>query len=71
LMKDIGYGKGYQYAHDDTEALVEQDHLPDEIAGQTFYTPTNRGYEAVVRDRLIKWRKILKERTRTHEQKND
>lgn len=71
LMKDIGYGKDYQYAHDDPDALVEQDHLPDEIAGQIFYTPTNRGYEAIVRDRLIKWRKILQERARTHEQKND
>ena len=71
LMKDIGYGKEYQYAHDNPEALVEQDHLPDEIAGKTFYTPTHRGYEAVVRDRLIKWRKILQDRARTHEQKND
>jgi putative ATPase len=64
LMKDIGYGKGYQYAHDTSDAIVDQDHLPDELAGRTYYNPTTRGYEAIIRDRLIKWRKILKERTR-------
>ena len=67
LMKDIGYGKGYQYAHDSRDALVEQEHLPDALAGRSYYTPTERGYEAIIRDRLIKWRKILKERAREHE----
>jgi len=68
LMKDIGYGKGYQYAHDSSNALVEQDHLPDKLAGRTYYDPTQRGYEAIIRDRLIKWRKILKERALKDEQ---
>ncbi|GAB4344017.1 MAG: replication-associated recombination protein A [Desulfobulbaceae bacterium] len=67
LMKEIGYGKGYRYAHDDREALVDQDHLPEEIAGRTYYEPTTRGYEAIIRDRLLKWRKILKERAREQE----
>jgi len=67
LMKDLGYGKDYQYAHDDQDALVAQDHLPDELKGRTYYDPTNRGYEAVIRDRLVKWRKILKERALKHE----
>ena len=71
LMKNLGYGKNYQYAHDNSEALVDQNHLPDELVGQTYYEPTNRGYEAIIRDRLIKWRKILKERTRKHEQKKN
>lgn len=70
LMKDLGYGKNYQYAHDRKDALVDQDHLPDELAGRTYYDPTNRGYEAIIRDRLIKWRKILKERAIEHERKN-
>ena len=70
LMKDLGYGKNYQYAHDNNNALVEQDHLPDELAGRTYYDPTNRGYEAVIRDRLTKWRKILKERALKNERKN-
>ncbi len=64
LMRELGYGKGYRYAHDDDEGLVLQDHLPEEIGGRTFYRPTNRGYEAVVKDRLEKWRRILAERNR-------
>ena len=62
LMKELGYGKGYRYAHDADDALVQQDHLPEEIAGTTFYKPTNRGYEAIVKDRLVKWREILKKK---------
>jgi putative ATPase len=60
LMKDLGYGKGYEYAHDSPEGLVDQDHLPEELAGKKFYFPVNRGYEAVVKDRLDKWREILR-----------
>jgi ATPase related to the helicase subunit of the Holliday junction resolvase len=62
LMKEIGYGRGYQYAHDDRDALVAQDHLPPELADAVYYEPTNRGYEAVIKDRLTKWRQILKQR---------
>jgi putative ATPase len=69
LMKDLGYGRGYQYAHDSQDALVDQEHLPLELKGQTYYEPSTRGYEAIVRDRLLKWRKILKQRAHDHEQK--
>jgi putative ATPase len=62
LMKNLDYGKGYQYAHDTEGALVAQDHLPSEIQKKQFYFPTNRGYEALVRNRLEKWRIILKQR---------
>ncbi len=62
LMKQLGYGKGYRYAHDDKDALVSQTHLPEELAGKILYRPTNRGYEALVKDRLEKWRTILKSR---------
>ena len=61
-MKEIGYGKNYQYAHDSRDGLVAQEHLPEKLSGTTFYQPTDRGYEAVVRDRLIRWRKLLKQR---------
>ena len=67
LMKDLGYGKGYRYAHDDPLALVAQDHLPPELAGRRYYQPTTRGYEAVVKDRLDKWRRILREREKKGE----
>ena len=67
LMRDLDYGKGYRYAHDDAEGLVNQEHLPDELSGRKYYHPTNRGYEALVKDRLTKWRQIL----RTREKKNN
>ena len=70
LMKDFGYGRGYQYAHDDREGIVLQEHLPSELSGTTYYEPTNRGYEAVIKDRLTKWKQILKQRAQTHEQQN-
>jgi len=62
LMQKLDYGKGYQYAHDDEDGLVEQEHLPPELSGKKYYYPTNRGYEALVKDRLTKWRQILKMR---------
>ena len=45
-MKELGYGEGYQYAHDAPDARVEQSHLPDSLAGRVYYQPTPRGYEA-------------------------
>ena len=62
LMQQLDYGKGYKYAHDDEDGLVEQEHLPPELSGKKYYHPTNRGYEALVKDRLTKWRQILKSR---------
>jgi putative ATPase len=52
LMKGLGYGKGYKYAHDYEDALVEQDHLPDSLRGRKYYKPTDRGHEARVKQRL-------------------
>ena len=46
LMKELGYGEGYQYAHDAPDARVEQSHLPDALAGRVYYEPTPRGFEA-------------------------
>ncbi|MDQ6824441.1 MAG: replication-associated recombination protein A [Candidatus Eremiobacteraeota bacterium] len=46
LMRQLGYGKGYKYAHDFGEARVDQEHLPDELRGKQFYTPGNSGWEA-------------------------
>jgi len=60
LMKDLGYGKNYAYAPDSDDGLVEQDHLPPELAGASFYEPTNNGYESIIKDRLSKWKTILK-----------
>jgi len=68
LMKEFGYGHGYQYAHDDREGLVLQAHLPPELGNATYYEPTNRGFEAIIKDRLTKWKQILKQRAQQHEQ---
>ncbi len=66
MMKSIGYGRGYRYAHDQEDGLVDQEHLPAELAGTRYYQPTNRGFEAIIRDRLIKWRKILAKRAQAN-----
>jgi putative ATPase len=58
LMKNLGYGKGYKYAHDYPDAHVPQEYLPDKLRGQIYYNPTGRGYEKIIRDRLTKWRKM-------------
>ena len=52
LMKQLGYGKGYQYAHDFEGARVEQEHLPEELRGRRYYEPTNRGQEKALGERL-------------------
>ncbi len=52
LMKQMGYGKGYRYAHDYKDALAGQECLPDDLAGTLFYSPTQRGYEQTVQQRL-------------------
>ncbi|MHB8156431.1 MAG: replication-associated recombination protein A [Desulfocucumaceae bacterium] len=45
LMKESGYGAGYRYAHDEPDAKVDQQHLPDEIRNKKFYHPADRGWE--------------------------
>jgi len=55
LMKDIGYGKGYKYAHDYPGHFVEQQHLPDSLQGKHYYTPSDQGYEKQVAARLKAW----------------
>ena len=56
LMKDIGYGKDYKYAHNYQDAFVAQEYLPEELKGQRFYEPSERGYEKVIKQRLDGWR---------------
>ncbi len=61
LMKDLGYGKDYKYAHNYENAIVPQEYLPDQIKGQRFYFPSNRGFEKKIKDRLDRWRELLQE----------
>lgn len=68
LMKELGYGKDYKYAHDYKDAYIVQDYLPEKLKGQVFYTPTGRGYEKTVKERLEKWRSL--KRNLMQEEKN-
>lgn len=52
LMRELDYGKGYQYAHDYEEKLTAMRCLPDALAGRQYYTPTAQGSEARVRERM-------------------
>ena len=60
LMKDLDYGKGYQYAHDTAEKLTKMQCLPDSLADKRYYRPTTQGREKAVKERLdkiIEWKK--------------
>ena len=64
LMKTVGYGKGYAYDHDADDGFSGQDYWPSEMEAETLYEPTDRGFEARVKERLDYWnerRKALKQ----------
>jgi putative ATPase len=65
LMKELGYGKGYLYAHDFQDARVPHDFLPSELQEETYYVPTDRGYEKIIRERMELWRKLKGKREKT------
>jgi putative ATPase len=58
LMRNVGYGKGYQYAHDSEEKLTNMTCLPESLIGRIYYAPTDQGFEARIRQRLEEIRKI-------------
>ena len=63
LMKELGYGAGYAYDHDQPEAFSGQDYFPEDMARRAFYQPVERGFEREVRKRLAYWAKLRNERT--------
>jgi putative ATPase len=62
LAREFGYGKGYLYPHDFDEADVDQQYLPDELAGRVFYEPSDQGLEAQIGERLSRLRRQRLER---------
>ena len=62
LMKELGYGKGYQYAHDFEGAYVPQEYLPEQMAGRTFYQPGELGFEKKIAERLAYWAQLREKR---------
>ena len=62
LMKQLDYGKGYRYAHDEPDAVAAMDCLPPALQGRQYYVPTTRGFEKELGRRLAAWRRIKAER---------
>jgi len=60
LMKELNYGKGYKYAHDESEGIADMDCLPASLSGKTYYQPTSRGFEETIRKRLADWKEARK-----------
>jgi putative ATPase len=57
LMKDLGYGRGYAYDHDQDDAFSGQDYFPDGMERREFYSPTGRGFEKMLGERLAVWKR--------------
>ncbi|HET8563890.1 MAG TPA: replication-associated recombination protein A [Candidatus Binatia bacterium] len=55
LMEKLGYGRDYKYAHNFPEHIVEQEHMPKELEGQKYYSPSDSGCEAEIRARMKSW----------------
>ena len=60
LMKQLGYGKDYKYAHSYQDHIVDQQHLPEELTGRRYYTPGDAGYEKDIKERLRTWDEMKK-----------
>jgi putative ATPase len=58
LMKALDYGKGYEYAHDEADAVTGMSCLPPALEGRTYYEPTDRGFEKEIRRRLEAWKAL-------------
>jgi putative ATPase len=63
LMKDLDYGKGYQYAHHEPDAVADMSCLPEALEGRKYYEPKERGFEKEIKRRLDGWDAIKKGRT--------
>ncbi|MGO9089197.1 MAG: replication-associated recombination protein A [bacterium] len=62
LMGDLGYGKDYKYPHDYPDHFVEEEYLPENLKGRTYYHPTEQGFEKEIKRRLEYWRRKKNEK---------
>jgi putative ATPase len=60
LMEELGYGKGYRYAHNFPGHFVDQEHLPEELKGKKYYDPSESGYEKTIKERMRDWEETKK-----------
>ncbi|MCL4812824.1 MAG: replication-associated recombination protein A [Vicinamibacteraceae bacterium] len=65
LMRDLEYGKGYEYAHDEPDGVAGMSCLPPSLAHRRYYQPVERGFEREIRKRLAWWARLKRERNRT------
>ena len=63
-MKNLGYGKDYQYPHTDPDGIVHEQYLPDSLRGDRYYFPKKSGMEREIMERLDSWRKVRKSKER-------
>jgi len=61
LMNELGYGAGYEYAHDHDRAYTPQEYLPEALRGARWYEPTEYGYEKTVKERIEWWQRLKRE----------
>ncbi len=70
LMKELEYGKGYKYAHDEADAVADMSCLPPALEGRKYYDPPERGFEKEIKRRLDGWAEIKKKRRRLNDRLN-
>jgi putative ATPase len=63
-MKQIGYGKGYQYDHDMAEGFSGDDYWPEEMEPRNFYAATDRGFERKIAERIAYWESLKREKNK-------
>jgi putative ATPase len=61
-MKQLDYGKGYRYAHDEPDAVAGMPCLPESLAGRKYYRPPDRGFEKEIKRRLEGWERLKAEK---------
>ncbi len=62
LMKELGYGREYKYAHDYEGAITEMSCMPEHLKDRVYYRPTDRGFEAEIKKRLERWQALQQQR---------
>ncbi len=68
LMRELDYGRGYRYAHDDPDAVTGMDCLPSSLSGRRYYRPTSRGFEKEIARRLDAWIELKARKRRTDDE---
>lgn len=66
LMKELGYGRGYQYDHDTAEGFSGQNYFPDKMPRKKFYRPPERGFEREILRRLAYWERLRERKNGSH-----